>query len=294
MRSIFQYVRPSSLEDAVTWLEKHGAVTVIFAGGTDLMPAMRKGEVACDHVLDISRLKELKYIGLEDNVLIIGAGVTYTDLVESDVIHAHAPVIAAAARCVGSEQIRNVGTLGGNVGNASPAADSIPGLMVHNARVEIVRQGKILTQSLTEVILGPYHTSLKPGDLITKFFLEPLPPPYRAVYQRTGRRRAMSIARINLAAAANVDSSGVIVDFRMGIGSMTPQPYRAVSAERTAYGRRPDQALFAEIASIATQDMIKRAGVRSSTAYKRPAAEGLILKSLSELFDAHTHEDRDQ
>ncbi len=294
MRSVFQYLRPASLEDAAAWLEKNGASTVVFAGGTDLMPSMRKGEVACDYVLDISRLEELKRIELGDNLLAIGAGVTYTDLVESDLIHAHAPVVAAAARCVGSEQIRNVGTLGGNVGNASPAADSIPGLMAHNTRVEIVRQGRVLTQSLEEVILGPYHTSLKPGDLITKFLLEPLPSPYRAVYQRIGRRRAMSIARINLAVAAKVDSSGVIEDFRMSIGSMTPQPYRAFSAERMACGRKPEYALFAEIASTATQDMIKRAGVRSSTAYKKPAAEGLILKSLSELFNAPTFEDGDQ
>lgn len=290
MKSIFQYVRPSSVEEAAQWLEKNASETVIFAGGTDLMPAMRVGDISCSYVLDISRLEELKHIGLEDDRLVIGAAVTYTDIIESNIIHKQAPTIAAAARCVGSEQIRNVGTLGGNVGNTSPAADSIPALMVHNVQVD----GDVQTKPLADIVLGPYQTSLTRGDLITKFLVEPLPPPYRTVYQRIGRRRAMAIARINLAAAASFDPEGAISDFRMSIGSMTPQPYRAVPAEQMLLGKRPEGVLIAEVARIATQDMIKRSGVRSSTEYKKPAAEGLIIRSLSELFSLGTEGDADR
>ena len=294
MRSVFQYVRPASLDEAIQWLAANASETVVFAGGTDLMPAMRKGEISCSYVLDISRLDELKVIGLENDCLVIGAGVTYTDIVENDVIREQAPTIAAAARCVGSEQIRNVGTLGGNVGNASPAADSIPALMVHNATVEIVRSGVIQTRPLAEIILGPYHTSLMPGDLITKFYLEPLPAPYRTVYQRIGRRRAMAISRINLAAAVLIDSQGAISDFRMCIGSMTPQPYRASSVETMLVGKTPNRTIIVDAARLASQDMIKRSGVRSSTEYKKPAAEGLIIRSLCELFAIDMGEDDKQ
>jgi len=294
MRSVFQYVRPSCLEDAVQFLGKNGAETVILAGGTDLMLAMRKGDVECKYVMDVSRLKELKVVSLQGDHLVIGAAVTYTELVESDLIHAQAPVISAAASCVGSEQIRNVGTLGGNVGNASPAADSIPGLMVHNARLEIVRRGEFITKPLSEIIMGPYRTPLIRGDLITKFLIDRLPHPYHAVYQRIGRRRAMAIARINLAATARLGPSGAICDFRMSIGSMTPQPYRALSVERMVIDKRPDQGLLTEVAALTTAGMLKLSGVRSSTEYKKPAAQGLIIKSLSELFGIPINEGESQ
>ncbi len=290
MRSVFQYIRPNSLEDAAEWLREKGADTIIFAGGTDLMPAIRKGDISCKYVMDVSRLRELKEIGFDHGSLVIGAAVTYTELLESPIISEHAPVISYAARCVGSEQIRNVGTLGGNVGNASPAADSIPALLVHNAYIELVSSGEFVKKPLEEIILGPYRTSLKRGDLITKFHLEALPLPYRAVYRRIGRRRAMSIARINLAAVATMDSSGVVSDLRLSIGSMTPQPYRATSVERIFVGRKPELAHVTEAAALATQEMIKLSGIRPSSQYKKPAAEGLIILSLCKLFEIPINE----
>lgn len=291
MRSVFQYIRPSSLEDAIQLLADRESESIIFAGGTDLMPAFRKGDIECKYVIDVSRLKELKGIGVDKGSLVIGAAVTYTDIVENKLIAEYAPVVAAAARCVGSEQIRNVGTLGGNVGNASPAADGIPALMVHNAQVEIIRNGEFLIKPLSEIVVGPYQTSLMPGDLITKFLLEPLAAPYRSVYRRIGRRRAMSIARINLAAVAVTESSGLVADFRMSIGSMTPQPYRAYSAERMILGKRLDRDLVAEVAALSSQEMVKRTGMRPSFEYKKPAAEGLIISSLYELFEIPMNED---
>jgi CO/xanthine dehydrogenase FAD-binding subunit len=126
---------------------------------------------------------------------------------------------------------------------------------------------------------------LRPGDLITRFFLEPLPLPYHAVYQRIARRKSVSIARINLAAVGCIDSEGLIRDVRLSLGSVSPQPYRATAAENFLKGKEPQQSLILEAASLVSQDMVRRSGVRPSTDYKKPAAEGLVIRSLLELFE---------
>jgi CO/xanthine dehydrogenase FAD-binding subunit len=269
----------------MNWLGERASDTVIFAGGTDLMPRIRHGLLDCRYVIDVSRLDELKTVVVDERSIAIGAGLTYSEIIQNREIIKYAPVLAYAARCVGSEQVRNVGTLGGNVANASPAADSIPALMVHNAQVEIMIRGDVQIRSLPDVVLGTYYTSLRPGDLITKFFLEPLPRPYGAVFQRIARRKSLSIARINLAAAGCIDSEGLIRDVRLSLGSVSAQPYRATAAENFLKGKKPHRSLILEAATLVSQDMVRRSGVRPSTDYKRPAAEGLVLRSLVELFE---------
>ena len=128
MRSRFEYILPRSLKEALDFLGDHGSQTSIIAGGTDLMIAARNGDVASRYVVDVSRLEEMRTIAVTEGTLSIGAAVTYTEIVNSPQIAQWAPILAQAAGYVGSVQIRNVGTLGGNVANASPAADSVPPL----------------------------------------------------------------------------------------------------------------------------------------------------------------------
>jgi len=284
MRSVFHYLRPLSLTEAVSWLDIKGSDTVVLAGGTDLMPIIRRGLLDCKYVMDVSRLEALKGFEVDGDRLSIGAGITYSEIAENHDLKQYAPVLVAAARCVGSEQVRNVGTLGGNVANASPAADSIPALMAHNTRVEIARGGALQVKPLPEVVIGAYNTSLHPGDLITRFLLEPLPAPYRAVYQRIVRRKAVSIARISLAGVGRLDDAGHMKDLRLSIGSVMPQPCRLEAAEKLLAGERPAERLFQEAASLVSMQMIRRSGVRPSTKYKKPAVEGLVVRSLFELF----------
>src|SRR5271157_461787 len=120
MRSHFEYILPRSLKEALDFLGDYGSQTSIIAGGTDLMIAVRNGDVASRYVVDVSRLEEMRTIAVTEGTLSIGAAVTYTEIVHSPQIAQWAPILAQAAGCVGSVQIRNVGTLGGNVANASP------------------------------------------------------------------------------------------------------------------------------------------------------------------------------
>jgi CO/xanthine dehydrogenase FAD-binding subunit len=284
MRSQFEYILPSSLTEALDFLEDHGSQIAILAGGTDLMIAARNGEVASRYVMDVSRLEEMRAIELTDGVLSIGAAVTYTEIMSSPDIATYAPVLAKAAGCVGSVQIRNVGTIGGNVANASPAADSVPPMLVHRARVQIRSASSERSEPLEEVIIGPYRTSLKPGEVITRFILEPLGDGYRWNFQRIARRRALSVARMNAAAIGRLDSRGMVEDLRLSLGSITPEPSRMTRAEDHLKGKVLDPLLIQEAAEKVSHEMVRRSGVRASTEYKRPAVEGLVIKALTELF----------
>jgi CO/xanthine dehydrogenase FAD-binding subunit len=284
MRSHFEYILPRSLKDALDFLADHGSQTAVLAGGTDLMVAARNGEMASRYVVDVSKLEELRTIAVTEGVLSIGAAVTYTEIINSPEIAKCAPILAQAARCVGSVQIRNVGTLGGNVANASPAADSVPPMMVHRAKVQIRSASSARNEPLERVIIGPYRTSLQPGEVITRFDLEPLGADYLWNFQRIARRRALSVARMNAAAIGRVDSNGIVDDVRLSVGSITPEPGRMTGAEDHLKGNAPNSLLIQEAAEKVSQEMIRRSGLRPSTEYKRPAVEGLVVKALTELF----------
>lgn len=284
MHSRFEYVRPGTLQEALGFLEAESGRTKILAGGTDLMIAIRAGEIASPFVLDVSRLKELRTVEKRDSVVSIGAAVTYTEIMHNSVMKEFAPVVTMAAGVVGSTQIRNVGTLGGNLANASPAADSIPALIVHNARVVIRSMSSERVESIQDVISGPYRTNLKPDELITAFLLEPLEEGQRYTFHRVARRKSLAIARMNVAAIGSADSNRVVRNLRISVGSITPQPCRMTAAEDHLVGRVPDAESIRQAAEKVSAEMIRQSGVRSTTEYKRPAVQGLVVKALSELF----------
>jgi CO/xanthine dehydrogenase FAD-binding subunit len=286
MRSQFQYFRPSTLHEALEFLQEEGPSTSVIAGGTDLMISVRNGLMASAYVMDISRLEELRTVTRTEETLVIGAAVTYTELMANREIIDHAPVLTLAARQVGSLQIRNVGTLGGNVANASPAADSVPALLVHSTWVRIQSAFEERFEPLENVIVGPYTTNLKPGELIIGFILEPLPD-HRAEFQRIARRKALSVARINAASVGKVNTDEVVSDIRLSVGSITPRPCRMTAAENRLRGKVPNENLIQEAAAAVSGEMIRQSGIRHSTEYKRPAVEGLVVKTLSRLFQSH-------
>lgn len=284
MQSEFEYIRAESLYDALDFLARHGADATVVAGGTDLTVAIRRGEVASRFVLDISRLEETRDIDLENGHLQIGATATFAEIIASPLVQEHAPVLAAACRCIGSVQIRNVGTLGGNLVNASPAADGVPPLVAHNATVLVRSSASDRVIPVTEFITGPYRTGLRPGELVTGVQLECTPGEYRHSFQRIARRRALAIARINVATVGSLDARGTVADVRIAPGSVTPTPCRMKSAEQRLVGRTPEPEILNEAVKEVSREMIAQTGVRPSTEYKKPALEGLVLRALTDLF----------
>ncbi|MCA1959740.1 MAG: xanthine dehydrogenase family protein subunit M [Desulfomonile sp.] len=284
MRSRFRYYRPTSLSEALDFLALHGTDTAIVAGGTDLMISARSGDLQCKYVLDVSRLNELRPVAMSDGLLAIGSAVTHAEIAAHPVTRDVAPVLAKAASCVGSTQIRNMGTIGGNIANASPAADTIPPLMVHNAKIVVKSASGERVEYLGDFVRGPYVTILKPGELITHVLLEPMMSGYRHSFQRIARRRALSIARMNVAALGLVDGNGVIQDLRLSVGSVTPRPCRMTVAEDVLTSNKPDKKVFWEAAEKVSHEMVRWSGIRPTTEYKKPAVEGLVYRALADLF----------
>jgi len=248
------------------------------------MIAARNGELKSRFVMDVSRLGELNRIEKADGLLEIGSGATFTEISSSQEVLESAPVLARAAKSVGSPQIRNVGTIGGNVANASPAADSVPPLVVLRARVHIQSLSSERTPLVDELIVAPYRTSLRSGELIVRFLIEPAPTDCRWSFQRIARRKALAIARANVAALAKSDSRGVVEDLRLCVGSILPQPARMTAAEGVLKGKIPDSDLIRKAAKEVSAEMIRRSGIRPTTEYKKPAVEGLVTKALSEIL----------
>jgi CO/xanthine dehydrogenase FAD-binding subunit len=282
MRSRFEYLRPKSLSEALKILGQHGQGATVLAGGTDVMIDVREGEFAGKFLVDVSRLEELRKVEMRDGLLFIGAALTFTEITENPLVLESAPALAKAVSCVGSLQIRNVGTVGGNVGNASPAADSVPALVAHMARVQLQSASSKRTPLVEEFIVAPYRTDLKAGELITGFALEPMKLGYQWSAQRIARRGALAIARATAAALGKIGADGAVEDLRLSVGSITPQPARMTAAEELVCGSVPNPQLIQDAARKVSEEMVRRSGIRPTTEYKRPAVEGLVIKVLTE------------
>jgi CO/xanthine dehydrogenase FAD-binding subunit len=212
-----------SVNEACAVLAENPATTVL-AGGTDLMVQANRGAHSLESVLDLSRIPELKNWSLEGSEMVLGAGISYTDLADPQ-IAALVPALTQAARTVGSPQIRNAGTLGGNLATASPAGDTIPVLVAMDAVLQLKSSTENREVAITEFITGVKTNALKPGEIIQSIKMPVFQGPQE--FLKVGTRNAMVISVVSLA---------LVTDFlgrklRVGVGSVSPVPFRATAAE---------------------------------------------------------------
>jgi CO/xanthine dehydrogenase FAD-binding subunit len=221
----FAYERPTTLADAVALLAEHGTGARVLAGGTDLIIRLRDGTYAPSVVVDVKRVPELApAITQGEGVLRVSAGTVMTDIHDSPLVQRWFPALAEAARFVGSVQIRNRATLAGNICNASPAADTVPPLLVYDARVHASGPAGERTVALDDFFVRSGITTLQPGELVTAIDL-PLPSgKVGSAFQRRTRRRGHDLASVTLAVA--IDEAG---GMRLAYGSLGPRPLLFVS-----------------------------------------------------------------
>jgi CO/xanthine dehydrogenase FAD-binding subunit len=275
-----EYYRPKTLEDTLTFLEASGEETQILAGGTDVMVDMREGKIKKKYLLDVSRLSELKGIFLCDEGLCVGAGVTISEIHSSEVLTRYAPALQKCARKFASQQIRNVATIGGNVAHCSPCGDTIPPLVIHGAKAVLLSRKGRRDVPVEAIASGPYACSLPANELIVRFVLEPEPDLTFADFIKIGRRKALAIARISLAAMARQAEDGRIEYLRVSLGSCTPTPWRVKEVEDFLIGRKLTGQLLWEAGKILAQKTIEITGRRPSAVYKEPVVQGLLVKML--------------
>jgi CO/xanthine dehydrogenase FAD-binding subunit len=222
----FEYARPGSLAEAVTLLVERGPEARVLAGGTDLVIRLRDGSLAPALVVDVKRVPELAPgIRLVGETVVIGATTVMTDIAADSLVRRHAPALAEAAAVVGSVQIRNRATLAGNVCNASPAADTVPALLVHGAVAVAAGPDGTRRIPLDDLFVRSGVTTLLRGELITAIEL-PLPADRIAsAHQRRTRRRGHDLASVTV--TCGVDAAGVT---RVAYGSVGPRPLLRLDA----------------------------------------------------------------
>ena len=220
----FAYERPTSLDDAVALLLEHGPAARLLAGGTDLIIRLRDGSVRPRVVVDVKRIAELDGAIREDGgQLLIGARTVMTDIAADDRIRRDHRALAEAAAVVGSVQIRNRATLAGNICNASPAADTAPALLVHDARVVVAGPAGVRRIAIDDFFVRSGVTTLAAGELVTAIELPRPTAPPASVHVRRTRRRGHDLASVTLACAVQRD--GVT---RLAYGSLGPRPLLVV------------------------------------------------------------------
>jgi CO/xanthine dehydrogenase FAD-binding subunit len=286
-------LRPTSLADACAALAAHpGAIPI--AGGTDLMVEVNAGRRLPDTVVSLAAVSDLRgWDELADGTgrfLRIGAGTTYTELMDAR-IAALVPALSQASRTVGSPQIRNAGTIGGNLATGSPAGDTLPVLAALDATVELVSAGGTRTLPVTDFVTGPKRTALSPSELIAAVTVPVLRGPQE--FLKVGTRSAMVISVVSLAAVADLDRKGV----RLSAGAASARPARATAAEDLARQRcdweglaagepsPPDPDDLALIGELVRQAVAPIDDHRSTADYRRHAVGVLAARAVGRMFD---------
>lgn len=280
----FGYVRPQSIAEAVALLDAPGIASRVLAGGTDLMVAARSNPPDYDRVVDISQIAELHTVELVGTRLRVGAATTFSEVARNPLLRAHAPFLCEACRSIGTMQIANMATLGGNLANAAAAADSVTVLVCLDAAALVASAAGESRTPAAELILGHNKTALPRNALLTAIEFELLPEGTRSAFLKIGRRNALSIARMNLAVAAHRAPDGSIAAARLAAGASFRRPHRVQAVEALLGGQMPSPALFAEAGQLMAQLMLEETGQRWSTEYKVLALAALVEEGLEKVL----------
>jgi len=278
----YEMETPRDLAAALGRMAEEPGVWRPFAGGTDLMVLLEAGKLPHKKFLNIWNLEELRGIFVSAEHLTLGALTTYAEVQRHEILAREFPLLCRAAAETGSVATQNRGTLGGNIANASPAADSPPGLIVYDAEIEIVAMSGARWVPYASFHTGYKRMNLQAGELIRAIRLARTHLSWKQYFRKVGTRRAQAISKVCFAAAAQVEA-GRIADVRIALGSVAPTALRAVRAEELLRGRRPggadlraaQDALGAEIAPI--DDM------RSTARYRRNVARNLLAEFMEGL-----------
>jgi CO/xanthine dehydrogenase FAD-binding subunit len=277
----YQLITPNGLEDALALLAREPGVWKPFAGGTDLMVLLEAGKLPHRQYVNIWNLWELRGIEVLPQHLSIGALTTYTEIQAHPVLRQEFPMLCQAASETGGLAIQNRGTIGGNIVNASPAADSPPALLVYDAELELVS-----TNGRRRVSYQSFHTGYKQmliraDELLASVRLPRTKAPITHYYRKVGTRKAQAISKVCFAAMART-SGRQLEDVRIALGSVAPIPIRCVKTEAALRGRSLDQ-LLPEARAALANEIAPIDDIRSTANYRLNVSLNLLEQFLSSL-----------
>jgi len=278
----FQYYRPDNIQELLELVNKVGARGKILAGGTDLISGVRAGKITLpENVIDINRVG-LNSIDYSGGVVNVGAAAKLSDISASNIVTTRIPILAAAISEMGSAQVRNMGTIGGNLCNASPAADTAPPLLVLDSKLHIMGAGGEKVVSVHEFFLGPGKSLLSSKEVLTRIEVPMQPLDAKCAFVKLGRRKSLTLSTVCVAAIVRT-KNGTFEDARIALGAVAPTPLRIRKAEESIKGKRVCEESIDEASTIVRNEVKPITDVRASEEYRREMSYELTKMTLSRL-----------
>ena len=278
----YQLVSASSLVEALEVLSQKDAAWKPFAGGTDLMVLLEAGKLPHKNYLNIWNLKELRGIEVTNDEITLGALTTYSEIQEHPTLRAEYPMLCQAARETGGIAIQNRGTIGGNIVNASPAADSPPALLAYDAELELVSTGGSRRAPYSSFHTGYKQMEMRPDELLRAIRLPRTKENLTQYYRKVGTRKAQAISKVCFAAVAAI-SDKTISHIRIALGSVAPIPLRCVKTEATLQGRSIDAEALAAARDALAAEISPIGDIRSTRDYRLRVSLNLLEDFLAKL-----------
>ena len=282
----FDYLEPETIEETLVMLSKYDKRSKIIAGGTDLILQIRQKAIKPEYVIDITSIPGLDYITFDDQKrLRLGALTTIRALETSVELQKRCPIISQAASQLGSVAIRNVATLGGNLCNALPSAETAQVLVALSAQVRIIGPGGERTLPLEEFFTGVGETVLKPNELLLEILVPKIAPHTSGMYIKHSARGAIDLAIVNIAIVMTMEpEKRICKDARIVLGAVAPTPLRARKAEDMLKGKKIDGSLIDYAAQVASDEARPRVGsIRGSFEYKKEMVRVLTGRAIREV-----------
>ena len=278
----YQLVTPSSLADVLALLKSEPGVWKPFAGGTDLMVLLEAGRLPHRNYVNIWGLAELRGIDVNDTHVTLGALTTYTDVQADPTLRSEFPMLCQAASETGGLAIQNRGTLGGNIVNASPAADSPPALLAYDAEIELMSSGGSRWLPYQEFHTGYKQMKIESDELLSRIRLPRNTAGFTHYYRKVGTRKAQAISKVCFAAVGKVED-GRIAETRIVVGSVAPIVVRCVQTENILRGQKPDAGTIASACATLLAEISPIDDIRSTANYRVQVSKNLLTDFLSTL-----------
>jgi len=279
----FNYLAPKTIDEALSSLSQYKGRAKVIAGGTDVLPKLKRRETkAPEYIIDLKGIRDLDYIEYDDSGgLRLGALATIHAVETSPIIQERFSVLFHAAESMASTQVRNRGTIAGNICNAVPSADTAPALLTLEARLRLANQRGERIVNIEDFFTGPNETVLTGEEIVREIQVPNLPPNSRGKYLKLTPRRSMDLAIVGVAVVITTED-GICNDIRIALGAVAPTPIRARQAENIVRGQKLSEELIEKAAWCAAEECRPISDHRASAEYRREMVKVLTKRAINQ------------
>jgi CO/xanthine dehydrogenase FAD-binding subunit len=279
----FEYLMPKTVNEALNMLTDHKSLAKIIAGGTDLIPKLKHRDItAPKYIVDIKGITSLNFIKPQNEDLRIGALATIADIEASPIVKQKFPILWQAVSSMASVQIRNRGTLAGNICNAVPSADTVPALLTLGAKLKLTGKGSSRVITLDGFMTGPNKTVMRDDEVLEEIVVPAMPFGGKGVYHKLTQRSVMDLAIVGVAVLMVVDKK-VCRDVKIALGAVSPTPMRSLRSEAVLKGKQLTEELIMTAARMAGEDSKPITDHRASAEYRRDMVAVLTKRALEQV-----------